>query len=198
MAAGLLLIFLFPLLSVCMVFVALDGGPIFYRQLRVGQRQKLFSIVKLRTMLVDADRYLDATGKPTAIRTTPIGAILRKSSLDELPQLWNVLKGEMTFVGPRPILPGMLPYLTAGERERFNVKPGLTGLAQIKGRNNLIWSRRFRYDIFYVKHSNSLLDLWIVWRTVVVLLRGEGVVLDRNPTKVDDVTNRVVQSPTAR
>ena len=194
----MLLLVLSPLLLLCMLLVKLDRGPIFYTQLRVGRNEKLFMIIKLRTMIVDADHHLDADGKPTLNRVTRIGALLRISSLDELPQLLNILKGEMTFVGPRPILPSMLQYLTARERTRFQLKPGLTGLAQIKGRNKLLWSRRFSYDVVYTKRQTLALDLWIAWLTIRMLLRREGVVIDRNPTKVDDITGRVNQVSTTR
>jgi lipopolysaccharide/colanic/teichoic acid biosynthesis glycosyltransferase len=187
---ALSLILLSPIVLVCALLVRLDGGPAFFSQVRVGQNRKIFHIIKLRTMVVGADRFLGPDGKPSRNRVTKIGGFLRRSSLDELPQLWNVLRGEMNFVGPRPILPVMLPFLSATECLRFEVKPGLTGLAQIKGRNHLVWSRRLRYDVIYAKRKSLALDLWIICRTIRMLALREGVVLDRNPGNVDDVTSR--------
>ena len=181
-----------PVLAISAVLIRRDGGPALFTQDRVGRDGRVFGAYKLRSMIVDADRYLDADGKPTRERITPIGRFIRRTSIDELPQLLNVLKGDMSLIGPRPILPMMLPYLTDRERRRLTVRPGLTGLAQVKGRNNLLWSRRFRYDAVYVRRQSLGLDLWIAWATVKMLLRGDGVAHDRNPGQVQDVLTRTL------
>lgn len=193
-SAGLLLVS--PVLAVTAALIKLDGGPVFFRQDRVGKDGRIFRVFKLRSMIVDADRYLDANGKPTRERITKVGKIIRKLSIDELPQFLNILNGDMSLIGPRPILPMMLPYLTARERERLSVRPGVTGLAQVKGRNNLKWSRRFHYDIIYARRQSLALDLWILWRTLLVVLRGEGVAHDRNPGQVQDVLTRKLEQGT--
>lgn len=192
--ASLGILLLSPILLLSMLAIKLDGGPVFFKQDRVGQAERVFEVFKLRSMIVNADLYLDAQGKPTRDRITKAGKIIRKLSIDELPQLINVLAGDMSLIGPRPILPRMLPYLTPHERARFAVRPGLTGLAQVKGRNRLRWSRRFRYDVIYVRRRSFFLDLWIFWRTLKMVLVGEGVVHDRNAAQVDDVTSRNVRN----
>jgi lipopolysaccharide/colanic/teichoic acid biosynthesis glycosyltransferase len=182
-----------PIVLVAAAVIRLDGGPAFFRQERVGYKGRLFKVTKLRSMIVDADRFLDSQGRPLCERLTRFGRLIRKLSIDELPQLFSVVMGDMSLVGPRPILPMMLPYLTERERARLSVRPGLTGLAQIKGRNCLRWSRRFRYDIIYVRRQSFSLDMWIMWRTIVVMISGEGVAYDRNPQQVQDVLTRGVQ-----
>lgn len=188
--ASLGLLFLSPILILSIAIIKLDGGPAFFLQERVGCAGRIFRVFKLRSMIVDADHYLDAHGKPTRDRITKIGKVTRKFSIDELPQLLNVFLGDMSLIGPRPILPRMLPYLTPRERERFEVRPGLTGLAQIKGRNNLRWSRRFHYDVIYARRQSLALDSWIFSRTLKIIIVGEGVAHDRNPGQVDDITTR--------
>lgn len=195
--AVLALVLLSPVLLLAAALIKLDGGPMVFKQERVGKDARFFSVFKFRSMIVDADKYLDADGRPTRDRVTRVGRILRKLSIDELPQFINILVGDMSLIGPRPILPMMLPYLTKRERERFSVRPGITGLAQVKGRNNLKWSRRFRYDIIYIRRLSLALDAWIVWRTVKIVLFGEGVAHDRNPGQVNDITSRAQPDPEA-
>ena len=177
------------LIAACLIKIE-DRGPVFYRQERIGKDAKIFYIFKLRTMIVDADRYLDASGKPTRPRVTRTGRILRSYSLDEFPQLLNIIMGEMALIGPRPILPIMLPYLTEKERRRFLIKPGVAGLAQVKGRNLLKWSRRFHYDLIYVARMSFCLDCWIAYTTIMSVIFKINVALDRNPSQVNDVMNR--------
>lgn len=186
----LLLILLLPILLVAIILVKLDGGPAFFKQQRIGLNEKAFDILKLRTMIVDADQYLDENGMPTRKRTTQTGDFLRKYSIDEIPQLINIVMGDMAIIGPRPILPAMLPYMTAFERARFLAKPGVSGLAQIKGRNNIKWSKRFRYDIFYGKHAGLCLDLHIILKTLIIALKGSDIAPDINRDKVDDIRTR--------
>jgi lipopolysaccharide/colanic/teichoic acid biosynthesis glycosyltransferase len=153
-----------------------DDGPVFFRQERVGQDARPFEVLKLRTMIVDAHTQ----GAGYAVdkgdsRITRIGHLLRKTSIDELPQLWNVLRGEMSLVGPRPTLAYQVERYTDRQRRRLEVKPGLTGWAQVNGRASLSWPERIELDVWYVEHRSLALDLRILLRTVSVLLRP-GVV----------------------
>jgi lipopolysaccharide/colanic/teichoic acid biosynthesis glycosyltransferase len=153
-----------------------DGGPVFYRQSRVGQDGRDFHVLKLRTMVMDAERQ----GAGFAVndrdpRITRVGDVLRRTSLDELPQLWNVLRGDMSLVGPRPTLRYQVEQYTERQRRRLEVRPGVTGWAQVNGRTSLPWSQRIELDVWYVEHRSLLLDLRILARTVGVLLRREGV-----------------------
>ncbi len=189
LVAACLLVLLSPVLVVLAVLVYLqDRGPVFFLQTRLGKDEKPFTICKFRTMIVNADRLLDQKEKlKNGSRITPIGAWMRKTSLDEIPQLFNVVRGEMSFVGPRPVLPEMLPRLTVEQRKRFRMKPGITGLATVSGRNLLKWSRRIELDNQYIDNFHLGKDLVILLKTVRVALTGEGVVLDRNSGDVDDL-----------
>lgn len=188
--ALILLIILTPVLVVACLLVKIDGGPIVFRQQRLGKNAQEFAVLKLRTMIVDADKYLNENGMPTRKRTTAVGDFLRKSSIDELPQLLNILRGEMALIGPRPILPRMLPYMTKRERHRFDVSPGVTGLAQVKGRNLQKWSRRFKYDVFYSQNTSFCLDAYIAILTIRTVFSSGNVAADINRDQVDDVTTR--------
>jgi lipopolysaccharide/colanic/teichoic acid biosynthesis glycosyltransferase len=166
-----------PLLAASAIAVRLeDQGPVFFRQERVGQDGRLFEVLKLRTMVVNAHTQ----GAGYAVdkgdsRITRAGSLLRKTSLDELPQLWNVLRGEMSLVGPRPTLAYQVERYTDRQRRRLEVRPGLTGWAQVNGRASLAWPERIELDVWYVEHRSLALDLRILLRTVSVLLRP-GVV----------------------
>lgn len=179
-----LLVVLAPLmlLTAALVRVFL-GGPVLFRQQRPGRGGAVFELVKFRSM-TDAR---DADGKPLpdARRITRFGRLLRASSLDELPELFNILRGEMSLVGPRPLLIRYLPYYTERERTRHDVRPGLTGWAQIHGRSNLPWDERFELDAWYVENCSFRLDLTILWRTVFKVLGCKDVVND-HPVKIDD------------
>lgn len=185
-----LLIFMAPLFMIIAILIKIeDGGPIFFKQKRPGLWGKAFMIWKFRSMIPDADHFLDEKGSPTIEnRVTRVGKILRSLSLDEMPQLINVVRGEMSFIGPRPALWEHMERYTDEQKKRFAVRPGLTGLALVKGRNTLKWSRRIEYDLEYIKNYSLKLDLTILTRTIktVILLR-EGIVLDRNPEQVDDI-----------
>ena len=189
LVAACLLVLLSPVLVILALLVYLqDRGPVFFLQTRLGKDEKPFTICKFRTMIVNADRLLDQKEKlKNGSRITPIGAWMRKTSLDEIPQLFNVVRGEMSFVGPRPVLPEMLPRLTAEQRKRFRMKPGITGLATVSGRNLLKWSRRIELDNQYIDNFHLGKDLAILFKTIRVALTGEGVVLDRNSGDVDDL-----------
>jgi lipopolysaccharide/colanic/teichoic acid biosynthesis glycosyltransferase len=150
-----------------------DRGPVLYRQRRVGQYGEEFELLKLRTMVVGAERqgagYAVNHGDP---RITRVGRVLRRLSIDELPQLWNVVRGEMSLVGPRPTLRYQVEQYTPRERRRLDVKPGLTGWAQVNGRAALPWDERIELDIWYVEHRSRLLDLKIILRTPGALFSG--------------------------
>ena len=166
-----------PLVALLVLAVRLEspGDPI-YRQTRVGKDGKLFEIYKLRTMVHGAE----FTGAGLAIaagdsRITRLGALLRRYSLDELPNLWNVLRGEMSIVGPRPTLKGQVDQYTERQRGRLAVKPGITGWAQVNGRASLPWPERIELDLWYVEHRSLALDLQILSRTLGLVVRGSGI-----------------------
>ena len=149
------------------------GTPVFFRQKRAGRCEVIFDLVKFRTM-TDA-RGADGQLRPDAERLTPFGRWLRGSSLDELPQLWNVLRGEMSLVGPRPLLVHYLPRYSAQQRRRHEVPPGLTGWAQVNGRNALSWEQKFNLDVWYVDHRGVMLDGQILWRTIWKVISRQGI-----------------------
>lgn len=186
--AAILLVACLPLMALIAICVKLeDGGPVLFGQTRPGLDRRPFRVLKFRTMIPDADHRLDPRGRPAGNRVTRVGRILRRTSLDELAQLLNIVRGEMSIVGPRPVLMSHLERYTDRQLQRFRMKPGVTGLAQIKGRNLLKWSRRIRYDNWYIDHYSPCLDLGILLRTVPAVLASRGVVLDRNPDDVDDL-----------
>jgi len=189
--ATVFLLLLSPILVVTAGAIIVDGGPIFFRQERVGLNKRLYRVLKFRSMLVDADRYLDPlTHMPTRERITPVGRFIRKTSIDELPQLINVIVGDMALIGPRPVLPLFLPFMTLEESRRFSVKPGLTGWAQVNGRNSIRWSERFQLDLVYIEAASPKVDLGIVFKTIKIILNASDIARDRNADQVDDITNR--------
>lgn len=165
-----------PMLVIAVLIRVAMGSPVLFRQLRPGKDKKLFMLYKFRTMTDDRDG--DGRPLPDGRRLTRLGRFLRATSLDELPQLWNVLKGEMSLVGPRPLLARYLPHYSERECLRFAVIPGITGWAQIHGRNGLEWNRRLAYDIWYVEHWSLALDFRILFLTLGVVLRRTGVMVD--------------------
>ncbi len=168
------LIILSPVFLIVTVLVRVKlGSPVFFHQDRPGKDCKVFGLLKFRSM-TDA-RDADGNLLPDAMRLPKFGQILRATSLDELPEFVNILKGDMSFVGPRPLLVRYLPYYTSEEMHRHDVRPGLTGLAQIHGRNALNWEDRFRYDLDYVEHCSFALDVSIVLQTVGKVLHHSGV-----------------------
>jgi lipopolysaccharide/colanic/teichoic acid biosynthesis glycosyltransferase len=172
---------LLPLFLLIGILVKLDGGPVFYLSPRAGKNRRVIQVYKFRSMIVNADHYLDDAGRPTRPRVTLVGKWLRRFSLDELPQVINVLKGEMSWVGPRPILPVDAEKIEQKYLPRFEVLPGLTGLAQVNGRNQLPWSKRFEMDTDYVQTLSVLNDFKIVLKTFGTVLSGAGMAMDRNP-----------------
>jgi lipopolysaccharide/colanic/teichoic acid biosynthesis glycosyltransferase len=173
-----LVILSFPVWGPVMLVVALAvrvklGSPVFFRQQRPGRGGKVFELVKFRSML--AANGPDGRPLPDAERLPPFGRALRASSLDELPELWNVLKGEMSLVGPRPLLVQYLPRYTPEQARRHEVRPGLTGLAQIKGRNAMTWEQKFAWDVRYVDERSLWLDIKILAATVWKVVRRDGI-----------------------
>ena len=172
--AGLGLALASPLLAVAALAIKLeDSGPVLFRQTRVGRDGKDFRLVKLRTMTVDAEQtgagYAVDRGDP---RITRAGRVLRRTSIDELPQLWNVLRGDMSVIGPRPTLRYQVDRYTERQRRRLEVRPGLTGWAQVHGRATLAWADRIELDVWYVEHRSFWLDLKILARTPFALFSG--------------------------
>ncbi len=170
--AGAALVVASPLLAVAAVAVKLDRGPVLYRQMRVGKDGVDFELLKLRTMVVGAETM----GAGFAVnegdsRITRAGRTLRRLSLDELPQLWNVVRGDMSIVGPRPTLRYQVERYDARQRRRLDVKPGITGWAQVNGRASLPWPERIELDVWYVEHRSALLDLKILALTPLALFR---------------------------
>lgn len=172
-SASLLLV-LAPLFLVLAGAILLTiGRPVFFRQARPGLRGKPFVLVKFRSMRSGNDAF--GRVLPDAIRITRFGAWLRASSLDELPELWNVLRGEMSLVGPRPLLTEYLLLFTKRQARRHEVRPGITGWAQVNGRNSISWEQKFEYDVWYVENRTFWLDIKILWMTVMGVLRREGI-----------------------
>jgi len=181
----LLALVLISLLLLIIVLTALIiyfkiGRPVLFRQERPGLNEKLFSIYKFRTMTDERDDDNMLLGDD--IRLTKIGLFLRKFSLDELPQLFNVLKGEMSFVGPRPLLVEYLTLYNVEQSKRQNVLPGITGWAQVNGRNAISWEEKFSYDLWYVEHQSFLLDSKILWMTFMKVIRSTDIASNTSVT----------------
>ena len=178
-----------PVQAVVALLVRLrTGSPVLFRQQRPGLHGEPFELVKFRTMLpVDKARGLS----DDASRMTQLGAFLRSSSLDELPTLWNIVRGEMSLVGPRPLLMQYLPRYSPEQTRRHDTRPGLTGLAQVSGRNALTWEEKFRLDVEYVDHQSLLLDLAIMARTILSVLRRDGISADGQATMPEFLGNPV-------
>lgn len=168
-----LLMLVLPLMALAWLIRRKLGSPVLFCQVRPGLRGKPFTMVKFRTM-TDA-RGPDGTLLPDAQRLTPFGSFLRASSLDELPELWNVLRGEMSLVGPRPLLMEYLPLYTAEQARRHEVRPGVTGWAQVNGRNAISWEDKFALDVWYVDNRSMCLDVRILWLTVKKVAVRDGI-----------------------
>jgi len=169
--AGSALICLSPVVALLALLIrARLGVPVLFRQRRSGLDGEEFTILKFRTMRAEA-----FPGEPDGDRTPALGHLLRRTSLDELPQLVNVLRGDMSIIGPRPTLPEQVAHYSPRQRRRLSIRPGLTGYAQVKGRNSITWPERIELDIHYLEHRSLRLDLWIVAQTVLRLLRPIGI-----------------------
>tara|TARA_B100001989_G_scaffold250233_1_gene226957 strand:- start:1375 stop:1977 length:603 start_codon:yes stop_codon:yes gene_type:complete len=172
-ALSLLIILLPLLLLICFILTIHHSGNPLFIQTRVGLNEELFKIIKFRTMNTKRDKngiLLD-----DSLRTTKIGKFLRKFSIDELPQIFNVLIGSMSFVGPRPLLPEYLSLYNKNQKKRHNVKPGITGLAQIMGRNNISWKQKLEFDIEYVRKQNFFLDVNIILKSISKVIFAYGI-----------------------
>ncbi len=181
LAAAVGLLLLGPVLAATALLVwASMGRPIFFRQVRPGRGGKLFKLVKFRTMLNAKDA--DGNLLPDEQRLTRVGRFLRSASLDELPQLWNVLRGDMSLVGPRPLLVEYLPRYSSEQARRHDVLPGITGWAQVNGRNALEWDERFRLDVWYVEHWSVALDAKILALTLLRVVQRQGISFEGRST----------------
>lgn len=169
-----LLVLLFPLLAIVAVFLTLVtwGNPFFFQD-RPGLNGKLFRLVKFKTMVDSRDS--DGNFLPDEVRLKGFGKIIRKTSLDEIPQLWNVFKGDMSLIGPRPLLEEYLPLYDSYQAKRHLVRPGITGLAQVNGRNMLTWEKKFEYDVYYVNNLSFSMDLKILVKTLAKIFKPEGI-----------------------
>lgn len=170
------LIVLSPLMLIIGLLVRIKlGKPIIFKQKRPGKNEKIFTLYKFRTMTDEKDQ--NGNLLPDAKRLTKFGKTLRSTSLDELPELWNILKGEMAIVGPRPLLIEYLPYYTEEERHRHDVRPGLTGLAQINGRNTTEWSKRFKIDEDYINNITLNEDIYIIFYTIKKVIKKDNILV---------------------
>ncbi|MFW9989900.1 MAG: sugar transferase [Candidatus Odinarchaeota archaeon] len=160
------------LLIFCLLYIYNNGSP-FFLQSRPGLNGKIFKVIKFKTMNDKKDE--NGILLPDNQRITSLGKFIRHTSLDELPQLINILKGDMSLVGPRPLLIEYLPLYNNFQKRRHEVKPGITGLAQVKGRNAISWDEKFKYDVFYVDHISFIMDIKILWLTLLKVIKREGI-----------------------
>jgi len=179
----------FLLLSIFALMISNRSIKVLFFQLRPGFNEKIFKLVKIKTM----NDKVDSDGKllPDEERMTKIGKFLRKYSIDELPQLWNVLKGDMSLIGPRPLLVEYLSYYTLEQQRRHNVLPGITGWAQIHGRNLLQFNERFVLDVWYVDNISIQLDLFIFYKTIIKIFKSENVLM-QDPNKITDLNKNSI------
>ena len=187
--SSLAIIITFPIFLIIGLLVLIFlGSPAIFRQKRPGKDEKIFTMYKFRTMNNKKDK--DGNLLPDEKRLTKFGKILRKTSLDEIPEFINILKGDMSFVGPRPLLVEYLPYYTEEEHHRHDVRPGLTGLAQVSGRNLLDWKSKFSKDVEYVNNVSFINDVKIIFKTVSIVLKREGISNENATTMTNLTTER--------
>ena len=168
------LVILSPVMLIVAILVRCKlGSPVIFHQQRPGYQEKVFKLCKFRTMTDERDENGELL--PDAVRLTKFGKMLRATSLDELPELWNILKGDMSLIGPRPLLVKYLPLYNEFQKHRHDVKPGLTGWAQVNGRNAISWEERFEMDVYYVNNQSFLLDLKILFKTVAVVFKHSDI-----------------------
>lgn len=181
LVAFVVIILLLPvLLMVAVILWINNGGSIFFMQQRPGKNEKLFRVIKFKTMNDKRDQQGNLL--PDKQRLTAAGKFIRSTSVDELPQLINVLKGDMSLIGPRPLLPKYLPLYNEEQKKRHHVRPGITGWAQVNGRNAISWAQKFEYDVWYVNNLSFLVDLKIVWLTIKKIAIREGINSDGSTT----------------
>lgn len=161
------------------LFVANNGTPFFFQR-RPGKNARIFKVIKFKTM--NDKRDVAGTLLPDAQRLTPVGQFVRKTSLDEIPQLLNVIKGDMSLIGPRPLLEEYLPLYTQTQQRRHEVRPGITGWAQVNGRNSITWEQKFEYDVWYVNNISFMLDVKILWMSAIKIVKSEGITADGHAT----------------
>ncbi len=178
------------ILGLIIVLFFANGGKPFFFQLRPGKNEKIFKLVKFKSM----NDKKDASGEllPNEQRITKVGKFIRKTSLDELPQLFNVLKGEMSLIGPRPLLPKYLPLYSDDQKKRHLARPGITGWAQVNGRNNISWEKKFELDVWYVNHISLKTDITIVLRTIEKVVKGKDIDSDESIGMVPFTGNNAV------
>jgi len=170
----LALIVLSPVLLITAILVRIKlGTPVIFKQKRPGLNEKIFTLYKFRTMTDQKDEQGNLL--PDEVRLTKFGKMLRSTSLDELPELWNILKGDMSVVGPRPLLVEYLPLYDDDQKRRHDVRPGLTGLAQVNGRNSITWEEKFEYDLRYISKVNFFIDIKIIVKTIINVFRRKGI-----------------------
>ena len=187
--SGIALILLSPVYLVLAILVRTKlGSPVIFHQERPGKNQKIFTLCKFRTMTDERDE--EGNLLPDTVRLTKFGSMLRTTSLDELPELWNIFKGDMSLIGPRPLLVKYLPYYTEEEQLRHSVRPGLTGLAQVSGRNLLGWDMRLAKDVEYVKNLSFAMDIKVIMLTVKVVLHHDGVEVDTTQNETNFAVER--------
>ena len=183
------LIVLSPVLLVVAILVRIKlGSPIIFKQQRPGKDEKIFTLYKFRTMTDKKDE--NGNLLPDSERLTKFGKVLRSTSLDELPELVNILKGDMSIVGPRPLLVEYLPLYSEEQKHRHDVRPGLTGLAQVSGRNSLSWEEKFNDDLQYIKHITLVEDMKIIFMTVAKVFKREGIAQEGNATMEKFIGNK--------
>jgi lipopolysaccharide/colanic/teichoic acid biosynthesis glycosyltransferase len=185
----LAIICLSPLLLVviALLYVSNEGAGVFFMQERPGLRGRIFKVIKFKTM--NDKRGDDGNLLPDLLRITKVGRFVRDASLDELPQLFNVLKGDMALIGPRPLLKQYLPLYSPEQMRRHEVRPGISGWAQVNGRNNLTWTQKFAYDVWYVDHLSFMLDVKIVYMTIMKVFQRESI--DNKEASANNITEPV-------
>lgn len=185
----LALVILTPVMLLVSIAVRMKlGKPVIFKQQRPGKNEKIFNMYKFRTMTDERDENGELL--PDEVRLTRFGKLLRSTSLDELPELWNILKGDMSIVGPRPLLVKYLPLYSEEQRHRHDVRPGFTGLAQVNGRNSISWDEKFEWDIKYVDDVSFIQDLKIILNTVKVVFKRDGITSDTSVTMEEFVGSK--------
>lgn len=190
--SGLALILLSPVIFTLWIWLSITnkGVGAFFIQERPGKDEKIFKIYKFKSMTDERDT--EGNLLPDVKRLTKIGMFIRKTSLDELPQLWNVFKGDMSLIGPRPLLTRYLKVYTNRERLRHSVRPGITGLAQISGRNGLNWNQRLELDAQYAENLSFILDVKIIYKTIIKVIKHEGVIIEKKENYLDIERNKTI------